>query len=613
MITMPEVEIGFHAWFVIGLIVLALVLFANEKLPVASSSLFILVLLTLVFEWYPYQTASGPYNSAEFLTGFGHRALIAVCALMIAGQGLIRTGALEPIGRVLAKYWSRSPLLVFLLTLVTGALLSAFVNNTPIVILLLPILISVSIKTGTSASSLLMPVGFATLMGGMATTIGTSTNLLVVTFAAELGVRQFNMFDFFIPAIIAGSVGIVYLWLVVPRIMPRREPLMPSTSARIFSAQLRIAEGGFADGVPLSKIIAKTDGRLGAEEIRRGDEGARLLPLPDIIIRAGDRIIARDTPENLKEFETLIGAHLFARDEPVDDDNPLKDNNQQIAEVVVVPGSTLDGRTLKETRFSDRYQLLVLALHRANRWRNLPGSSHAEDVKLNSGDVILVQGSRDSIKRLKASRNILVLDASSDLHRTSKAPVALAIMLFIILTAASGMLPIEISALAGVLMMLVSGCLRWRDVRRALSAPVILIIVTSLAMGNALLQTGGADFLAQRYVDLTNGWSATAVLSGLMLLMAILTNVVSNNAAAVIGTPIAVSIAAQLGLSSEAFVLAVLFGANMSFATPMAYQTNLLVMNAGNYRFWDFVKAGVPLTLLMWLVLTALLPLLYGF
>ncbi|MBT8115217.1 MAG: SLC13 family permease, partial [Arenicella sp.] len=459
----------------------------------------------------------------------------------------------------------------------------------------------------------LMPMGFATLMGGMATTIGTSTNLLVVTFAAELGVRQFNMFDFFVPAAIAGSVGIVYLWLVVPRIMPRREPLMLSTSARIFSAQLRIAEGGFADGVPLSKIIAKTDGLLGAEEVRRGGEGARLLPLPDIIIRAGDRIIARDTPDNLKEFESLIGAHLFARDEPVDDDNPLKDNNQQIAEVVVIPGSTLDGRTLKEARFSDRYQLLVLALHRANRWRNLPGSSHAEDVKLKSGDVILVQGSRDSIKRLKASRNILVLDASTDLHRTSKAPMALAIMLFIIFTAASGMLPIEISALAGVLVMLISGCLRWRDVRRALSAPVILIIVTSLAMGNALLQTGGADFLAQRYVDLTNGWSATFVLSGLMLLMAILTNVVSNNAAAVIGTPIAVSIATQLGLSAEAFVLAVLFGANMSFATPMAYQTNLLVMNAGNYRFWDFVKAGVPLTLLMWLVLTAMLPLLYGF
>ena len=324
-------------------------------------------------------------------------------------------------------------------------------------------------------------------------------------------------------------------------------------------------------------------------------------------------IVVRSTPEKLKEFEGLIGARLFFSDQAVDADHPLKDNDQQIAEVVVVPGSALDGRTLKGARFTDRYQLLVLALHRANRWKNQAGSRHTEEQPLKSGDVILVQGARESIKRLKASRNVMVLDASTDLARSSKAYVALAIMLFIVLTAASGLLAIEISALSGVFMLLASGCLRWRDVTRALSTRVILVIVTSLAMGNALLQTGGAGYLASQYVGLTDGWSPVAILSGLMLVMAVLTNVVSNNAAAVIGTPIAVGIANQLGLSAEAFVLAVLFGANMSFATPMAYQTNLLIMNAGNYRFFDFVKIGVPLTLLMWVVLSAVLPWIYGF
>lgn len=609
---MPELTIGFHAWFVMLLVVAALFLFANEKIPIASSSLFILVLLVLVFEIYPFQTDSGPYPTQQFLTGFGHKALIAVCALMIAGQGLIRTGALEPVGRVLAKYWAASPTLVFLLTLVTGGLLSAFVNNTPIVILLLPILISVSLKTGAAASALLMPVGFATLIGGMATTIGTSTNLLVVSFASDLGLREFGMFDFFIPAMIAGGVGIVYLWLVVPRIMPHREPIMPSTSARVFSAQLRIHEGGFADGNTVSEIINKTEGDLEVNEIHRGRDGVRLTPLPDVQLRADDIILTRGTPDKLKSFESLIGARLYAQDQPVDDDHPLKDNNQQIAEVVVVPGSSLERRTLKTARFTDRYQMLVLALHRANRgWRQEKLIRHPEDMQLNSGDVVLVQGSRDSIKRMKASRNVLVLDASTDLPRSNKAWVSLVIMLFIVASAASGFLAIEVSALSGVLLMLVTGCLRWRDARRALSAPVILIIVTSLAMGNALLETGGADFLAQQYVQLTDGLSATWIISGLMLLMALLTNVVSNNAAAVIGTPIAVGIANQLGLNAEPFVLAVLFGANMSFATPMAYQTNLLVMNAGNYRFMDFVKAGVPLTLLMWATLTFVLPWLY--
>jgi di/tricarboxylate transporter len=605
--------IGFHTGFVLALIVVALVLFANEKIRIASSSLFILVLLLLVFEWIPYQTDDGPLHSYEFLTGFGNRALIAVCALMIAGQGLVRTGALEPIGHILSSYWAKSPALVFLLTLVIGALLSAFVNNTPIVILLLPILISVSLKTGRPASSLLMPVGFATLMGGMSTTIGTSTNLLVVSFAAELGVKDFDMFDFFVPAMLASSVGIVYLWLIAPRLLPRREPLMRSTSARIFDAQLRVTEEGFAHGARLADVIAKTDGKLVVREIHRGKERARLTPLPDVILRKNDQLLVRDTPEKLKSYESVLGMRLFSSDQRVDDENPLNDEDQQIAEVVVVTGSVLENRTLSHVRFTDRYQLLVLALHRANRWKKQPGIIHPEDVQLTSGDVILVQGSKDSIKRLKASRNVLVLDASSDLPRSSKAVVSLMIMAYIIVSAATGILPIEISALSGVFMMLATGCLRWRDATRALSAPVVLIIVTSLAMGNALLQTGGDTFLAQQYVAMTEGWSSVAVLSGLMLLMAIMTNVVSNNAAAVIGTPIAVSIANQLGLNAEAFVLAVIFGANMSFATPMAYQTNLLVMNAGSYRFMDFVRVGVPLTILMWIVLSFLLPWLYDF
>jgi di/tricarboxylate transporter len=610
---MLESSVGFHGWFVMILVIVALFLFAQEKIPIASSCLFILIVLLLVFELFPYQTETGPYPAEQFLIGFGHKALIAVCALMITGQGLVRTGALEPVGRLLARYWSKSPALIFLLTLLCAAVLSAFVNNTPIVILLLPILISVSLKTGTSASSLLMPVGFATLMGGMATTIGTSTNLLVVSYAAELGLHEFGMFEFAIPALIASAVGMVFLWLVLPRIMPEREPIMHSTSARIFSAQLRIQQGEFADGATLAEVIDKTDGQLVVNGIYRGKDRVRLSPLPDVVLRAEDFILARETPEKLKSFESLIGARLYAEDHPVDEDHPLKENNQQIAEVVIVRGSSLDGRTLKESRFTDRYHLLVLALHRSRLRAQSGATYHPEEVKLNAGDVVLVQGSKDSIKRMKASRNLLVLDASTDLPRSNKAYIALAIMLFIVASAATGLLPIEISALVGVFLMLFSGCLRWSDARGALSVPVILIIVTSLAMGNALIETGAADFLAQRYVNITQGWSPTWIVSGLMLLMALLTNVVSNNAAAVIGTPIAIGIAQQLGLNAEPFVLAVLFGANMSFATPMAYQTNLLVMNAGNYRFMDFVKAGVPLSLLMWATLTMVLPWLYQF
>ena len=612
VVSIATASTDMHAIVVMLLVLVALGLFASERIPLSTSSLLILVFLTVFFELFPYQTANGVLRTSSFFSGFGHQALVAVCALMVAGQALVRTGALEPIGRQLAKLWAVSPLLSFLATLVIGAILSAFVNNTPIVILLLPILISVSLKTSTSASDLLMPVGFATSIGGMATSIGTSTNLLVVAVAADLGMREFGMFDFALPALIAGSVGLLYLWLVAPRLIPKREARLPTVSPRHFNAQLRVHDESIVLEKPLSEAIELAGGNLEVDQILRGSENTRLVAFPDMILRNGDRILLKSTPDRLKELETVLGVSLFSGDERVDEEHPLRDTTQQIAEVVVVPGSSLDGRTLSGARFSDRYQLMVLALFRSSKWANQPGTEHIEETRLHSGDVLLVQGAVKSIKRLKSSRNLLVLDNKAAVAISSKAPRAMLIMLFIIVTAALGILPIAVSALCGVLLMLVSGCLKWFDAARALSTPVILIIVASLAMGTAMVETGGAAIIANAYVDLTQGLPPTIILSGLLMMMAMLTNVVSNNAAAVIGTPIAIGIAQQLGQPAEPFVLAVIFGANMSFATPMAYQTNLLVMNAGNYRFSDFVRVGLPLVLIMWVLLSFLLPMLYG-
>ncbi len=609
---LTSVADGFHAHVVMGLVVLALFLFATERLPLASSSLLILVLLTLLFEIFPFEGKTGPVRASDLFLGFGHQALVAVCSLMIAGQALVRTGALDPIGRELARWWTRRPLASFLAALVIGAVLSAFINNTPVVILLLPILISVSLKTATPASDLLMPMGLATSIGGMATTIGTSTNLLVVAVAADLGVRQLGMFDFAFPAIVAGAVGVLYLWLIAPRLLPRREARLSTTSPRLFTAQLRIHDDSDASQKKLSEVIDMCGGKLEVVHILRGENDNRMVAIPDMVLRSGDRIVVRETPDRLKELETVLGASLFSGEERVDDDHPLRDTTQQLAEVVVVPGSTLDGRTLANVRFRERYQLMVLALFRSARQAREIGTEQVDDTRLHSGDVLLVQGSVRNIKRLKSSRNLLVLDAKSALPISSRAPLALMIMLWIILMAALGLLPIAVSALCGVMLMLLTGCIKWFDTTRALSAPVILIIVVSLAMGTAMVETGGAEMIATAYVELSAGAPPVLVLSGLMAMMVVLTNVVSNNAAAVIGTPIAIGIAEQLGQPAEPFVLAVIFGANMSFATPMAYQTNLLVMNAGNYRFGDFVRAGLPLVLLMWLVLSLLLPWLYG-
>ncbi len=608
---MPDVSPAIpnlHAAASLVLTALALYLFSRDRYRLELTGLGLLTVLTVGFSVFPYTAVDGRVlDPALFFTGFGHPALIAVCALMVVGQGLVHTGALEPVGRVLARAWSTMPFLSFGLTLLVSAVLSAFVNNTPIVVLLLPILVSVCLRTSMSPASVLMPMGFATLIGGTATTIGTSTNLLVVSVAADLGVPRFEMFDFVLPATVAGCVAILYLWLIAPRLLPARDIGLDNVSPRLFDARLQLDESSVAVGKTLAEAAALAGG-MRVVRIRR--EGVLVQPLPDVVLRAGDRLRVRDTPQNLKAFESALKARLYSGDQVVDEAHPLRAESQQLAEIVVVPASRLDGANLRYAQFLDRYQLAVLALHRAGKdiWK-----PHEEihDVTLMPGDVLLVQGAREQLQGIKRNAEFLVLDATVDLPHTDKAWLAFAILVAVVALAALGVMPIVVSATAGAALMLLTRCLSVGAAIRAISPAVFFVVVASLALGRALVETGATGYVTDLFLALTAGATPTVILSALMLLLALLTNAVSNNAAAVIGTPIAVSIAQQLGLPPEPFVLAVLFGANMSYATPMAYQTNLLVMNAGNYRFAEFLKVGIPLTLIMWLVLTWLLSALY--
>ena len=598
-----------HALMMLALTAGALVLFSIERLQLAVTSLSLLTIIALTFALFPYPDV----DPMMFFRGFAHEALIAVCALMTLGQGLVKTGALEPVGRVLGQLWGRMPALSLLITLVVGALLSAFINNTPIVVLLLPILISVCLRTNKSPSKILIPMGFATLVGGMATTIGTSTNLLVVGIAKDLGIAEFNMFSFALPAAIAAIIAIIYLWLIAPLLLPRRETALDTDSPRLFAARLLLGESSAAAGMTVAEARALADSDVNIRRILRED--AMLMPLPDVILRPGDRLRLFDTPANLHAIASALGGELYAGglrqdEQPVSATNPLSPGEQRLAELAVVQGSSLDGTSLAENQFIQRHRLVALALHRKgqNLWR---ANERLKDLTLQTGDVLLVQGHNDALRAMKQSTELLLLDHSITLPRTDKALPALIITAATILLAATGVLPIAIAAIAGTGLMLLTQCLTLGAAVRAISPAIYFVVAASLALGMALQATGATAYLTDLFLYATRGASPAIILSALMLLLAVLTNVVSNNAAAVIGTPIAVGIAQQLQLPAEAFILAVLFGANMSYATPMAYKTNLLVMNAGNYRFVDFVKVGVPLTIIMWLTLSWLLAFLY--
>ncbi|MFT7564216.1 MAG: di/tricarboxylate transporter [Bacteroidia bacterium] len=584
---------------------MALVMFARDDIPLETTSLVVLVALTVGFQLFPYTSNGETLTPTDFFMGFGNRALIAVCALMIVGQGMIRTGALEPVGRMLAKMWRKGPVVSLLLTLILTTMLSAFVNNTPIVVLMLPILIGVAVKTGMSPSGSLIPMGFASILGGMATTIGTSTNLLVVNVAADLGMDPFSMFDFMGPVLIAGVFALLYLWLVAPRLIPERKPPMDRGVSRVYTAQIRLNDDSPAVDKTLAEAITRAGEGINVETIQRG-QGVFINPLPDVRLRGGDRLTTSDTQANLREYSRLLRGTLFTDDHEVDASHPFSPEGLQIAEVAITSASSLNGTRIGNAQLFSRYGLRLLAF---NRYEGMEGreSPGLDEVRLRSGDVLLIQSSPDNLMQLKESADFLILDGSINLPRTRKAPIALATIIAVVAFAAFRIMPIETSALLGCLFLIVTGCLTWKDAMNALNTQVIMIIVSSLAMGAALLKTGGADYLANAFVSITFGAPAPAVMMGLMLMMAIMTNVVSNNAAAVIGTPIAIGIAQRLGLPLEPFVLAVLFGANLSFVTPMAYQTNILIMNAGGYKFGDFVRVGLPLAIMLWLVLSGVL------
>ncbi|HRP34682.1 MAG TPA: SLC13 family permease [Gammaproteobacteria bacterium] len=602
-----------HGIAIMLLVFGALVLFSRDRIPMETSALVVLGVLVAGFELFPYVAPDGQLVRATvFLAGFGNAALVTVMSLLVCTRGLEVTGALRPVADRLARLWLRRPMLALLAALSLACGLSMFLNNTPVVAMLLPILVSVSLRTGQPASSMLMPMGYATIIGGMCTTIGTSTNLLVVEVATDLGMAPMGMFHFTPIALAGAALGLVFLWLVAPRLLPARTPPLPDTSPRVFEAVLRIVPGSAAVGMTLAQLHEQSGGKLRLGAVERG-AGLFLARRPELVLAAGDRLHLRDTPEQLKHFEAMLGARLHdpaAPGPPPGRSGRPKASGQRMAEIVVTRGSPLHQRTLSRVPFFAHHGLLPVAVHRARS----PGAEVADigEVYLRAGDIVLVQGSAEALDGVKRLGNVLVVDGSFDLPSARKAPVAIAIMVTVVALSAFGLLPIQVAALGGVLAMIVTGCLDWRGALGALDRRLILVIVASLGLGHALTVTGGTRYIADLFASAAAPLPTFVALGGLMLVMALLTEVVTNNAAAVLGTPVAMFIAERLGVPPEPFVLAVLFGANMSYITPIGYQTNLMVLSAGGYRFTDFYRVGIPLQIIMWLGLTVFLGLAYG-
>jgi di/tricarboxylate transporter len=596
--TMPDLPSP-HATGAILLTVAMFYGFVRGRIQVEIISLLTISAIALGLYFFPLPGQSPTDGLKLAFEGFGHYALITICALMIMGRGLVTTGALEPAARTLTKVWRWNRQLGLLVTLLLAMFMSMLVNDTPVVVLLLPILIAMASRGGMPASKTLIPVNSAVLIGGMATTIGTSTNLLVVGIATDMGMRPMGVFDFTPVVLTAAVVALPFLWLVMPRLLPDNSPASGHDPRR-FSAMLRL--GGN------SKLAGKSWAEL-----------KTLLPA-DVALQnpgeappaAGSRIGIVATHEALEDAMRTLGATaappwLMDR---LRGDYSRTGEDLNVVELAVAADSGLIGKRIATSDVAERYNVAILGIHLARQTRQ-PRAQEGAESKMAEGDIVLATGSLPNLQNLARSENLLMLEGSKELPRTVKAPLALAIMAGAVVPASIGLIPIAISALAGAILMFVTGCVKFDRVGRALSAKVIVLIAASIAIGRIVLDSGAAQWLGELIAGGLQFFPAAAVLGAVMLFVTVLTNFASNATAAAVGTPIAFSLAQQLGIPVEPLVLAVLFGCNLCYATPIAYQTNMLIMSAGDYKFGDYTRTGLPLVAIMIVTLSVLLVLRY--
>jgi di/tricarboxylate transporter len=598
---MYVLEPGLHAIAAILVTIGAFVLFTRARISLEASCLIVLVALVAGFEVFPFTSDGKQFPGIRLLSGFGNEAVITIALLLVLAKGVEVCGGFVSIGRFLVTLWQWNASMALLATLVISAAASAFINNTPLVVMILPVLVGVAHHTGTPPSRILMPMGFATIAGGMTTTIGTSTNLLVVMIAADLGLGKIAMFDFFLPGAVAALLTILFMWQVAPRIIPDRKPRWSAKTPRQYLAAINVTSQGEMGDKTLAEVRAQLDSGLRVERVIRG--AIELARLPGLRLRDGDEIHVRGHAESIRSARKLFGdAHEM--------DKLVPASNQRLVEIVVTRDSPLVNRHLSAIALLVPGTLMPVGIHRPGR-KSIESIDRDEDMLLKVGDILLIQGDRKDIRILSEQPNMLLLERNIHVPRQSKARAAIGIMTVVVFIAAIGVLPISVSALCGVLAMLASRCIAWHEVWASLNVRVLLLIVTSLALGTSLTVTGADRLIAHAFVSLVAGLPPPVILSGLLLLTALLTEIMTNNAVAVIWTPIAVGIARELGMPELPFLLAVLFGANMSFITPIGYQTNLLVFSAGGYQFSDFFRVGIPLQIVLWLAMSAILSWLY--
>ena len=502
-----------------------------------------------------------------------------------------------------ARRWCLPPVAILVV--------SAVLNNIPVVVIFILIMQAIALRLGKQPSRLMMPLSFAAMLGGMTTLIGSSTNLLVSSGLVQLGEAPFGFFDFTVPGVVLAAVGLIYLLTVVPYLLPDRQDMASilTRDSRRFIAQMTVTAESKVKGTRFESGRLEAYPDLMILMVQR-EEHAFLPPFDNIALQPDDVLIVAATRDSLAEVSKADPAVLHPRlyDAP-EEGGRWTLGGQMLAEAMIKPGSSMIGQTLEEVCFRYTHHCIVIGIQRRSHLLR----QRLTEFRLEAGDELLLQGLPEDIEQMRGHHDVLLMEWSAEkLPEAHHAKRAGAIFFGVVALAATGIMPIAISALTGAVLMVATGVISVRDAMRALDRQLVFLIAAALALGKAMQETGGADFLAESMLMVFGDSSTAVVLSAFFLLVALLSNVLSTKATAVLFTPIAVGVAHAVNAPVEPFAVAVVFAANCSFASPVGYQTNLLVMGSGHYRFIDFVRAGMPLILLLWVVFSLFGPWYYG-
>jgi di/tricarboxylate transporter len=587
----------------LGVLVVALIAFVAEWLPVDLTALFVAIALVVL----------GLVTPEEGVAGFGNTATITVMAMFILSAGISRTGVILVVRDWLVKWGGKNAnQQIFILGMIVGPI-TAFINNTAVVAVFLPIVEDWCKKQGISPSKLLIPLSYATVLGGMITLIGTSTNILASGVSKKLGYGEFGLFQFTSLGLITFGVGLIYLALFAPKLLPDR--ISPSANLEGYGLKDYVSEVVIS---PRSSLIGQT---LRSSEIQRKfdidileliRDGSHFpQPVADKKLLAGDILLVRGGRQELLNIRDERGLDIvpdvqFGKEAV---ETEINSGEDEVAEVLILSNSRLLGTTLKDIRFRQRYNATVLAIRRGEELLR----DRLGQTPLKFGDLLLVQGPKESFKGLQTSRELLVME-SRDVEnlRPDKAWIAIAITLGVIVVSAFNWMPILVSALVGVGLMVVTGCLKPGEIYGAVRWDIIFLLAGLLPLGTAMDKSGATKWLADQLLSVGGHLSGFWVLTFFYIATTLLTEILSNNAAVVLMIPIAAEVAKTLGLNPLAFIYAVTFAASNSYLTPIGYQTNTMVYGPGGYKFLDFTRVGAPLNLILTILTPTLIVWLYG-